>query len=98
MYYVYLLSNKTRKVFYVGITDNLVRRIWEHKNCIRDGFTKKYNVHRLVYFEIIKDAETAMTREKRLKKWDRDWKIDLIEKTNPEWNDLYGFICNDGEL
>lgn len=93
MYYVYLLVNKPRKVFYVGITDDLVRRIWEHKAGIRDGFTKKYNVNRLVYFEEIADAEKAMAREKRLKRWNREWKMELVEKENPQWSDLYNVIC-----
>ena len=75
-----MLTNKSRKVFYVGVTDNLIRRIWEHINGMRDGFTKRYNVYKLVYFEEIKDIEVAMAREKRLKRWNRNWKIELVEK------------------
>lgn len=95
MYFVYILANKPKKVLYVGITDDLVKRIGEHKNNIREGFTNKYNVHRLVYYEEIEDVQVAMAREKRLKRWNRQWKIELIENDNPEWNDLYGFICEE---
>ena len=74
---------------YVGVTDNLVRRVWEHKNRRIDGFTKKYEVHHLVYYEIHTNPESAITREKQIKKWNRRWKLRLIEETNPEWNGLY---------
>lgn len=87
-YYVYILSSKT-KVLYVGVTDHLLRRIYQHKNNLIDGFTKKYNVHRLVYFETYNDIIHAITREKRLKRWKRQWKIDLIEKNNASWVDLF---------
>ena len=71
------------------MTSDLIKRVWEHKNDLVEGFTKKYAVHRLVYYEMIENMESAIQREKQLKKWNRDWKIDLIEKGNPEWTDLY---------
>ena len=88
-YCVYILSSQRNGTLYVGITNNLVRRIWEHKNQKTDGFTKKYEVHHLVYYEIHENPESAITREKQLKKWNRLWKIRLIEEKNPEWKDLY---------
>jgi putative endonuclease len=87
-YYVYILANKTKDVLYVGVTNDLRRRIFEHKNKLIDGFTKTYNVHILVYYEHTNSIEAALSREKQLKKWKRRWKIDLIEKNNPEWKDL----------
>ena len=74
---------------YIGITGNLIKRIWEHKNKVINGFSKKYNTDKLVYVENYTDPESAILREKRLKKWKRDWKIKLIESNNPEWKDLY---------
>ena len=88
-YYVYILSNQRNTTLYIGITSNLIKRIWEHKNKAVRGFTEKYNVTRLVYYECYDDTEEALLREKRLKKWKRNWKIELIEKMNPEWKDLY---------
>ena len=88
-YYVYILASKKNGTLYIGITSNLIKRIYEHKNSLVEGFTQKYCVHRLVYYEATNDVESAITREKRLKKWHRKWKIDLIEKNNPEWRDLY---------
>ncbi len=88
-YSVYILSSKKNGTLYIGVTDNLKRRVWEHKNNKVDGFTKKYNIHFLVYFEIHNNPESAIKREKQIKKWNRLWKIDLIEKKNPNWNDLY---------
>ncbi len=88
-YYVYIVINKPRGTLYIGMTNNLVRRSYEHRNGLIDGFTKKYNLKRLVYFEVFNRVEDAIHREKRLKKWNRQWKIDLIEKVNPEWIDLY---------
>ena len=88
-YCVYILSSQRNGTLYVGITNNLVRRIWEHKNQKADGFTKKYEVHHLVYYEIHENPESAITREKQLKKWNRLRKIRLIEEKNPEWKDLY---------
>ena len=87
-YYVYILTNKTNSVIYIGITNNLLRRLYEHKNKLLDGFTKKYNVNKLVYFEQTSDINEAIKREKILKKWNREWKIELIKKQNPEFKDL----------
>ncbi len=88
-YYVYILASKRNGTLYIGVTSNLVKRVYEHKNSLIDGFTKKYNVHKLVYYEATDDINSAITTEKRLKKWNRAWKIELIEKHNPEWRDLY---------
>ena len=88
-YYVYILASKKNGTLYTGVTNNLVKRIYEHKNDFVKGFTQKYNVHNLVYYEIYNDVKDAITREKRIKKWKRQWKIELIEKTNPNWEDLY---------
>ncbi len=87
--YVYILSNNTNNVLYIGVTNDLIRRIYEHKEKIIAGFTQKYNVNKLVYFETYEDIGQAITREKQLKNWHRDWKIKLIKENNPEFNDLY---------
>ncbi len=92
-YYIYILTKERNSTFYVGITSNLQKRIWEHKNELADGFTKKYNVKNLVYYEIFDNPEAAIKREKRLKKWSRAWKMKIIEEINPDWNDLYEDIC-----
>ncbi|MCB0192564.1 MAG: GIY-YIG nuclease family protein [Anaerolineae bacterium] len=89
---VYILASKRNGTLYIGVTSNLVKRIWEHKNDVQGGFTKKYQVHRLVYFEQHPTMEAAITREKRRKKWNRQWKINLIEKNNPQWRDLWDDI------
>jgi len=86
---VYMLASKQGGTLYIGVTSDLVKRVWEHKNDEVEGFTKKYGVHDLVYFEMHGDMESAITREKQLKKWHRAWKIELIEKTNPTWRDLW---------
>ena len=88
-YYVYILANQRNGTLYVGVTSDLVRRIWEHKNKIHPGFTSKYNITKLVYYETHHDIKHAIHREKRLKEWRRKWKIHLIDKSNPYWNDLY---------
>ncbi|MDA8170032.1 MAG: GIY-YIG nuclease family protein [Nitrospiraceae bacterium] len=88
-YYVYILTNKTNKVLYTGVTNNLKRRIYEHKEKLVDGFTKKYNLCKLAYYEIFDNAENAIIREKQIKGGPRNKKIGLIEKMNPEWKDLY---------
>ena len=88
-YFVYILTNFEETTFYIGVTSNLQKRIWEHKNKIVKGFTEKYNVDRLVYFEQTEDVETALNREKQLKRWHRQWKINLIKKFNPEMKDLF---------
>ena len=77
---------------YIGVTSDLVRRVWEHRNDFIEGFTKRYRVHKLVWYEIHETMEGAISREKALKKWKRAWKIELIEKGNPEWSDLYSQI------
>jgi len=89
LYYLYILASMKNGTLYVGVTNNLLRRIYEHKNDLVDGFTKKYKIHKLVYYEEINDAYAAIQREKQMKKWKRQWKINLIEKNNPEWKDLY---------
>ena len=86
---VYILASKRNGTLYVGVTSDLRKRIWEHKNDLAEGFTKKYGVHCLVYFELHGDMSAAITREKQIKKWNRAWKIELIERTNPQWKDLW---------
>ncbi|MDA0781387.1 MAG: GIY-YIG nuclease family protein [Rickettsiales bacterium] len=88
-YYVYILTNKKEGVFYTGVTSNLVKRVYEHKNNVVEGFTKKYNTKTLVYYEVFEEVEVAINREKRLKRRSRDWKIKVIEQMNPTWEDLY---------
>ena len=93
-YYVYILASKKNGTLYIGITNNLPKRVFEHKNNLVEGFTQKYNVHNLVYYEQYSDVYSAIIREKRLKKCKRRWKIELIEKINPDWKDLYhDLIC-----
>ena len=88
-YFVYILASKRNGALHVGVTSNLAGRTYEHKQDLRDGFTKKYGVHRLVWFEEFGDVSAAILREKRIKKWRRAWKIELIEKMNPDWTDLF---------
>ena len=88
-YYVYILTNKRNGTLYVGVTNDIKRRVKEHKEEIFGGFTKKYYVKKLIYYEKFKDVNVAIKREKRLKRWNRVWKYELIEKDNPEWMDLY---------
>ena len=88
-YFVYILTNRRNGTLYIGVTNDLLRRIQEHKYGEVDGFTKKYHLNRLVYFEDTDDIYAAITREKQLKKWKRQWKLRLIEEVNPEWRDLY---------
>ena len=88
-YYIYITASKRNGTLYVGVTSNLKKRIYEHKEIILDVFTKKYKVDRLVYFETTNDISSAILREKQVKKWKREWKIKLIEKENPCWIDLY---------
>jgi putative endonuclease len=90
VYYVYILTNWSNKVLYTGVTNNLERRIYEHKNKLVPGFTEKYNVTKLVYFDSSSDVKAAIAREKQVKGWTRQKKIDLIESMNPEWKDLTG--------
>jgi len=86
---VYILASKRNGTLYIGVTSDLVKRVWEHKNKMVEGFTKRYNVHRLVWFEMHESMESAIAREKRLKNWKRKWKLELIESNNPNWLDLY---------
>lgn len=88
-YYVYILASKYNGTLYTGFTEDLLKRVYQHRNGLVDGFTKKYAVHRLVYYEIHGTPEGAITREKQIKKWNRAWKKNLIEKDNPDWEDLY---------
>ena len=88
-YYIYILSNKRNGTLYIGITNNLVKRVWEHKSKISEGFTNKYDVSNLVFFEETSDINSAIRREKQLKSWNRKWKLNLIENFNPKWRDLY---------
>ncbi|NVN85549.1 MAG: GIY-YIG nuclease family protein [Rhodopseudomonas sp.] len=92
-FYVYILASRIGGTLYIGVTNNLIRRVAEHKSKLAEGFTKKYDVDRLVYLECFEDIEQAIHREKRLKKWPRAWKIQLIEKDNPDWRDLYPEIA-----
>ena len=93
MSYVYVLTNSSNGVLYIGVTNNLARRVWEHREELIDGFTKKYHVHKLIYYEQYDDITYAITREKQLKKWNHSWKVDLINSKNPSWKDLYPDIC-----
>ena len=86
---VYILANKRNGTLYTGVTSNLVQRVWQHKNNLVEGFTKRYGIHSLVWYEVHETMESAITREKSVKKWKREWKRGLIEKNNPEWRDLY---------
>ena len=89
---VYILASQKNGTLYIGVTSDLVKRVWQHKNDLADGFTKKHSVHNLVWYEVHETMESAITREKSLKAWKRLWKLDLIEKTNPDWKDLYDEI------
>ena len=91
-HYVYILASRQYGTLYVGVTNDLIQRVYAHKNNFVKGFTSKYGVHKLVYFEQCEDFESAVQREKHIKEWKRKWKIELIEKRNPEWRDLYGEI------
>ena len=91
-FYVYIMASKKNGTLYIGVTSDLVKRVWEHKYSSVDGFTQNHSVHNLVYFEQFTDAMSAIAREKRLKAWNRSWKLDLIEKDNPFWCDLYAQI------
>ncbi|MGE5894097.1 MAG: GIY-YIG nuclease family protein [bacterium] len=95
-FYVYMLCNRRNGTLYVGVTSELIKRIYEHKNDLVDGFTRKYAVHSLVWYEMHENAEAALAREKQIKKWKRQWKLELIEKDNPHWKDLYEDMINTG--
>ena len=91
-YWVYILASKPGGTLYIGVTNNLVRRVYEHREGLADGFTKKYCIKTLVYFESYEEIATALQREKNIKHWSREWKIDLIIASNPDWQDLYDEI------
>jgi len=89
---VYILANKRNGTLYIGVTSSLAKRVWQHKQNSVEGFSQKHQTHMLVYFEAHEEMSAAITREKQLKKWNREWKLKLIEKKNPEWLDLYSSI------
>ncbi len=93
-FYVYILSSFHNRVLYTGVTSDLIGRVYQHKNKLADGFTKKYNIDRLVWYEQHGDVNEAIKREKQIKRWNREWKIEMIEKMNSEWRDLYQEICS----
>tara|TARA_B100000508_G_scaffold107826_1_gene85923 strand:+ start:187 stop:504 length:318 start_codon:yes stop_codon:yes gene_type:complete len=88
-YWIYMLASQKNGTLYIGVTSDLIRRVYEHRNHLLEGFTKEYDVSRLVYYEEYDDIGLALTREKQLKKWNRAWKLKLIESNNPSWKDLY---------
>ena len=92
VFYVYMLASARNGTLYLGVTSDLVKRIWEHRESVIEGFTKNHGVKHLMWFEVHGDAIAAITREKQLKKWNREWKINLIQKENPDWRDLYADI------
>jgi putative endonuclease len=89
---VYILANNRNGTLYIGVTSDLIKRVWQHKNNVVKGFTEKYGVHQLVYYELHDTMESAIAREKLLKNWKRAWKLQLIERSNPKWRDLYTTI------
>ena len=95
---LYILASQPNGTLYTGVTTDLVRRVWEHRSDLVEGFTERYRVHRLVYFEVHNHIEEAIRREKRIKKWRRAWKVDLIEESNPQWRDLWPTIIGDGDV
>jgi putative endonuclease len=92
-YYVYILASKIGGTLYIGVTNNLIRRVHEHREKLAEGFTKRYGVSKLVYYEVHSDVEAAVIREKQTKKWNRAWKVRWIEESNPNWDDLYTQIA-----
>jgi len=94
-FYVYIMASQRNGTLYTGVTSDLIKRVYEHKNGLVEGFTKKYKVHFLVWYEIHRAADTAFTREKQIKKWNRSWKLELIEQANLEWHDLYGNLVHE---
>ena len=90
--YVYILASKRNGTLYIGVTSDLIKRVWQHKNDVVEGFSSKYDVHDLVYYENHVSIEDAILREKQVKRWRRQWKINLIQSINPDWSDLYGKI------
>lgn len=88
-FFVYMMASQKNGTLYIGVTSDLKKRVWEHKNSVVEGFTEKYEAHRLVWYEAHGNAESAITKEKQMKEWKRDWKIKRVEEENPNWNDLY---------
>jgi putative endonuclease len=86
---VYILASRRNGTLYVGITSDLLKRVWEHRNDLVEGFTKRYGVHKLVWYEAHETMDSAIHREKKIKKWNRKWKLALIERSNPQWQDLF---------
>jgi putative endonuclease len=93
VFVVYIMANMKYGTLYIGVTSNLPKRVWEHRNHVVEGFTDRYNLDKLVYYEVHESAESAIKREKRLKFWLRQWKLEMIDKFNPDWNDLYESIA-----
>lgn len=93
-FYVYILCSERNGTLYTGVTSDLIKRVYQHKNDLVDGFTKHYGVHDLAWYEVHASADAAITREKQIKKWNRQWKLELIELNNPEWRDLYSDLVN----
>ena len=89
---VYILASKRNGTLYIGVTSDMAKRVWEHKNDLVEGFTKRYHVHSLVWYELHESMESAIKREKSMKEWKRVWKLELIESVNPDWDDLYHTI------
>ena len=89
---VYLMASRRNGTLYVGVTSDLMKRAWEHKNGAVEGFTKRYSVHKLVWYEVHESMESAIAREKAIKAWNRKWKLELVEKANPEWDDFYAML------
>ncbi|MBP6676409.1 MAG: GIY-YIG nuclease family protein [Vitreoscilla sp.] len=92
---IYILASQRNGTLYIGVTSNLIQRLWQHRNDMVEGFTQRYGVHRLVHYELHASMDAAITRERQLKKWNRDWKIRLIEERNPEWVDLWGEVVGE---
>ena len=92
-FYVYMMASQKNGTIYVGVTSDLKKRVWQHKNNVVEGFTEKYDVHDFVWYEHHENAESAITKEKRMKDWRRDWKVKRIVEMNPDWKDLYDDIC-----
>jgi putative endonuclease len=93
-YYVYIIASRKDGAIYLGVTNDIIRRVYEHRTKAARGFSSQYNITRLVWFEIYDDPTSAISREKQLKKWKRNWKVQLIEARNPKWEDLYQSICS----
>jgi putative endonuclease len=89
---VYLMASRRNGTLYVGVTLDLMKRAWEHKNGAVEGFTKRYSIHKLVWYEVHESMESAIAREKAIKAWNRKWKLELVEKANPEWDDFYAML------